>query len=299
MKMKKITIAILFMLLCCLLCLPAAAEETAFNPKLTIDRTAEAAGSFTVSIAVENNTILAEKQPTLRLPCTYTSVTIVLPDGTCVAGTVADGQVGFKVTMGGTYTVMNADPAKMLSGITVTTQPKLSYTEGDSLDLSAMVVTALYADGSTTPLDYTAVVASIPHGAALELAHHDTAIDISYGGRTAKTDVLIVQERPQNEAQPDYWLMVLWNRYNQKLDITATATEGGEITPAGTSTVKYGKSITYSFAPNEGYVIADVLVDGKSVGAVNEYTFKKIRREHDISVIFTPIEDPIGKEDEE
>ena len=55
----------------------------------------------------------------------------------------------------------------------------------------------------------------------------------------------------------------------QKYTITATAGEGGSITPAGAVSVKEGASQTFAIAAQEGYAIADVLVDGQSVGAVD------------------------------
>ena len=48
----------------------------------------------------------------------------------------------------------------------------------------------------------------------------------------------------------------------QKYTITATAGEGGSITPAGEVSVKEGASQTFAIAAQEGYAIADVLVDG-------------------------------------
>ncbi|MBQ8398329.1 MAG: carbohydrate-binding domain-containing protein [Clostridia bacterium] len=84
------------------------------------------------------------------------------------------------------------------------------------------------------------------------------------------------------------WLPVLMKLYNTSLPITASTTEGGEISGEGTKMVKYGRNYTYTITPDEGYAIADVLVNGKSVGAVSEYTFTKVRRAQVIEVIFAP-----------
>ena len=61
----------------------------------------------------------------------------------------------------------------------------------------------------------------------------------------------------------------------QKYTITATAGEGGSITPAGAVSVKEGASQTFAIAAQEGYAIADVLVDGEFIPA-----------QHDISLRF-------------
>ncbi|MBR7184099.1 MAG: InlB B-repeat-containing protein [Clostridia bacterium] len=85
---------------------------------------------------------------------------------------------------------------------------------------------------------------------------------------------------------PNLWLTVLQMRYNRKFDIKAVATEGGTITPAGTTQMKYNASQTYTIVPNPGYAIADVVVDDVSIGKVNSYTFKKVTKAHSIFVVF-------------
>ena len=73
----------------------------------------------------------------------------------------------------------------------------------------------------------------------------------------------------------------------QKYTITATAGEGGSITPAGEVSVKEGASQTFAIAAQDGYAIADVLVDGQSVGAVDSYTFENVTANHTIAALFT------------
>ncbi len=69
--------------------------------------------------------------------------------------------------------------------------------------------------------------------------------------------------------------------------ITATADEHGKIAPAaGTITVPKGESKTFTITPDSGYRIKDVLVDGKSVGAVSTYTFENVVDNHTIHATF-------------
>lgn len=68
--------------------------------------------------------------------------------------------------------------------------------------------------------------------------------------------------------------------------LTATAGRNGRIDPSGAILVRRNSNKTFAITPNEGYVVADVLVDGKSVGSVTEYTFEKITTSHTIEVIF-------------
>jgi hypothetical protein len=68
--------------------------------------------------------------------------------------------------------------------------------------------------------------------------------------------------------------------------LTATAGSGGSISPAGSTTVNYGASQSYTITPNTGYNISDVLVDGVSVGAVSTYSFTGVSAVHTISATF-------------
>ena len=69
--------------------------------------------------------------------------------------------------------------------------------------------------------------------------------------------------------------------------ITATAGEGGKISPADKVSVTSGSNKTFTITANAGYMISDVLVDGESVGAVSTYTFEKVTKAHTIKAEFT------------
>lgn len=75
--------------------------------------------------------------------------------------------------------------------------------------------------------------------------------------------------------------------------ITATAGEGGSISPEGASQVFVNAGLTYTITPNGGYEIEDVLVDGKSVGAVNTYTFTNVVEDHTIEATFQKAEQTV------
>ena len=70
-------------------------------------------------------------------------------------------------------------------------------------------------------------------------------------------------------------------------EITATAGSGGSISPTGTTFVKHGSNQSFTITANAGYSIADVLVDGASVGAVASYTFPNLTAAHTISAGFS------------
>ncbi len=74
--------------------------------------------------------------------------------------------------------------------------------------------------------------------------------------------------------------------------ITATAGANGSISPTGSIMVEHGDDQGFIITPNEGYYIADVLVDGESVGAVSEYVFEDVAGDHTIHAEFAIEEDP-------
>ncbi|MBX4200743.1 MBG domain-containing protein [Candidatus Parcubacteria bacterium] len=71
--------------------------------------------------------------------------------------------------------------------------------------------------------------------------------------------------------------------------VTATVGINGSVTPAGAVSVVAGNSQTYTIAPNAGFQVASVLVDGASVGAVTSYTFNTILADHTISATFSGV----------
>ncbi len=68
--------------------------------------------------------------------------------------------------------------------------------------------------------------------------------------------------------------------------ITATAGEGGSISPEGEVEVEHGSNQEFQISPDEGYAIEDVIVDGSSVGPVESYTFDRVVSERSIEARF-------------
>lgn len=75
--------------------------------------------------------------------------------------------------------------------------------------------------------------------------------------------------------------------------IRAEAGRGGDISPDGRVRVDRGDDQTFRITADEGYEIADVLVDGESVGAVSRYTFENVRRDHTIEAVFQKSEEVV------
>jgi len=69
--------------------------------------------------------------------------------------------------------------------------------------------------------------------------------------------------------------------------ITATAGADGRISPSGSVAVASGTSKTFTITASRGHTIANVTVDGASVGAVSSYTFSNVTAKHTIRATFT------------
>ena len=91
-----------------------------------------------------------------------------------------------------------------------------------------------------------------------------------------------------NNVTAEQTITVTFNRTSYT--ITATAGNGGTITPAGDVEVNCGESMTFAIAASEGYQIADVVVDGQSRGVITSYTFDNVTENgHSISATFEAI----------
>lgn len=68
--------------------------------------------------------------------------------------------------------------------------------------------------------------------------------------------------------------------------IVAKDSANGIISPAGVNTVSAGDTPTYTFTPDNNFVLSDVLVNGVSVGSNPTYTFGPIASAQEIEAVF-------------
>ncbi len=109
----------------------------------------------------------------------------------------ADGNYAEAVSAG----VQIATPAKGVSRIEIVNQPAaLSYTSGQTLDLSGLTVTVSYDDGTTGTIAWEdgQLTADPAAGTVLTVTgHNGKTVAISYGGQTAETNALTVTQGTQ------------------------------------------------------------------------------------------------------
>lgn len=140
---------------------------------VTADRSTAAAGeTVTLTVAPTSGYRLTSlKYNTTDIDITGSSYTFVMPSGNVTV------QAAFE-----------REEEVTLSGIAATTLPaKTSYIAGQTLDLTGLVVTASYSDGSSrTVTDYTTTPAS---GAVL--GTETGAVAVSYGGKTTSFPISV------------------------------------------------------------------------------------------------------------
>ena len=68
--------------------------------------------------------------------------------------------------------------------------------------------------------------------------------------------------------------------------ITASAGANGSIAPNGAVVVNEGANQSFTITPDAGFQVADVLVDGISIGAVTSHTFTNVTANHAIAASF-------------
>lgn len=89
-----------------------------------------------------------------------------------------------------------------------------------------------------------------------------------------------------NSPQIDYMEITPLDITLEQYTVTANAGEGGAISDAGETTLTEGDSKTYTITPSSGYRIADIIVNGKSMGAISQYTVSEISEDVEIEAVF-------------
>ena len=77
----------------------------------------------------------------------------------------------------------------------------------------------------------------------------------------------------------------------QRAEFTVNASvegEGGTITPSGETKVTEGETVEFKITPDKTHKVADVLVNGESVGAVTSYTLKDVKENATVVAKFAP-----------
>lgn len=157
-------------------------------------------------------------------------------------------------------------------------------------DETTYTVTLKFNDGKTDNLTY-----EVSEGTAIDLptpSRSGYTFEGWYDGNTRVSDPYNVTKTVTLTAEWDYKDDDHGSSSSgssssvRRYDIEADAGRGGDISPDGRVRVRRGENQTFRITADDGWEIADVEVDGESVGAVERYTFENVRTDHTISATF-------------
>ena len=156
-------------------------------------------------------------------------------------------------------------------------------------DTRSATINFQYEDGSVRTVTYDASGVGTSFETLTKSGSIFNGWKIDGTNYTGLTDALLTAENGKTiTATPSFSLIPSVGGGAPALlpcQITVTAGTGGTVSP-GSGPVDNGSSAVFTIKPDSGYRIADVLVDGKSVGAVNTYTFSDVTAAHTISATF-------------
>jgi hypothetical protein len=176
---------------------------------------------------------------------------------------VAPGNPSASVTLTGTSVAGSGfyDPGANLPGVPAYSHLAATVSAGAATGTPPSVVSATYVNPTTVSLVLNTV------GATPNLPAQFYTITITNpDGQTSSAAIVHVVDPT----------------------IAASAGAGGAIAPSGSVTVTYGTNAPFTITPNACFSVADVLVDGVSVGAVTSYTFNNVQANHTIAASFVP-----------
>ncbi|MEQ9304459.1 MAG: hypothetical protein RJQ14_11150, partial [Marinoscillum sp.] len=87
------------------------------------------------------------------------------------------------------------------------------------------------------------------------------------------------------EIQSYHTVSVTFRKEEVYHTITVIDPDHGEITP-GTVDVKQGAFVTFDIIPDEGYILDKILINGRSAGKFESYTFSNVDKSHTLEAVF-------------
>ncbi|MBN1764024.1 MAG: LamG domain-containing protein [Sedimentisphaerales bacterium] len=130
------------------------------------------------------------------------------------------------------------------------------------------------------------------NGTYTGLTSFESYADIGNNGnntdRAQAFNGLIDEVRIYNHVLDNSEILALYEQGSSTTTYTISASAGqdGSISPSGTMSVTAGEDRTFTFTPDTGYHIENVVVDNDPQGAISSYTFNNINANHTISVTF-------------
>jgi len=226
------------------------------------------------------------------------TVTAAVADGYLVNGDeIAVTVTGGKQTNAGTYVAV----ATALTGSKAGNYklPAEVSADFEIVDIRSASVTFNFHDGTTQTVEYAAEdlmtrlpVDSRPGYRFSGWRFKSNGVAAVSGVYTQMLDALLTALDAADDpltAEPQFFKSSSGSS-TRNYTVTATAGEGGSVSPKGGVSVAKGESVTFAFAPETGYRVKSVKVDGKTVDAASGYTFENVSSNHTIEVTFEKVE---------
>ncbi len=246
----------------------------------TCSVTMSAAKSVTATFSIKTNTITASAgtggsiSPSGSVSVNYganQSFTITANTGYSIADVTVDGA---SVGVVSTYTFSNVIASHTISASFTTNTYNLSVTKAGTGAGTITSSPAGISCGSSCSYAYNSGTA-----VTLTAAPDASSTFAGWSGACTGTGTCSVTMSAAKSVTATFSI--------KTNTITASAGTGGSISPSGSVSVNYGANQSFTITANTGYSIADVTVDGASVGVVSTYTFSNVIASHTISASFT------------
>jgi hypothetical protein len=233
-------------------------------------------------------------QATHTIAASFMAATYTITASAGAGGSISSsGAVAASCGADSPFTIA-ADPCYLVADVLVdgvSVGPLRSYTFSDVQANHAIAV-------SFVPVTYTITTSAgaggaiTPSGAVVVSCNADTAFTIAPDSCYVVLDVLVdgvsvgpLMSYTFSNVQATHTIEASFARTTYA--ITASAGPGGSISPTDSLTVNCGADSTFTIAPDSCYMVADVLVDGVSVGPLTSYTFNGVQATHTIAALFT------------
>ena len=133
-----------------------------------------------------------------------------------------------------------------------------------------------------------------PGGQALTAGVNSLSFSVPAGARTGNTftrfrvttDGPVTYTGLASDGEVEDYQVAVTTPPDTTYTITASAGGNGSISPSGVVSVNDGSDQAFTITPYANYHVADVLVDGSSVGVVTSYTFTNVTAAHTIAATF-------------
>lgn len=269
----------------------AAVTDYDYSPKTLTKGTTVVTISFrdkttTVGVTVREKALVSIAVDASKAKTTYVVGQTFSADNLVVTATYDNGTTA---TVTG-YEVSTPDMTKTgKQTVTVTYQGKTATYE---IEISAKALTGIALDlNKVTRSFYVDDEFSAKGLVVYALYNDDTSVQVSGyevtvpDMKTAGSKTVYVSYTEGSVTKTAAYDIYVSEKSTAKTyTITVIAGKNGSV--YGSTIVPEGEDSTFRFFPDEGYQVADVVVNGKSVGAVSSYTFKNVRADATLTVTF-------------